>query len=118
MLEALGRGYVHFALQNPEHFEVMFRSEMLDVASSDYATASERAFALLASTVKRCADEGFIRSADVEAVSAAAWAVAHGLAALWIGGRLPARSSERDGEKLAARALRAFVDGVVRGKAG
>ena len=116
VLEAIGRGYVRFAIQHPEHFSVMFRSEILDTSLPEYAAAAEKSWALLASTVKRCASEGYVRPADVESVTAAAWSVAHGLATLWIGGRLPARLDERDPERLAGRALRAFVDGVVRGK--
>lgn len=114
VLEAIGRAYVRFAVQHPAHFGVMFRSEILDASSAEYAAAAGKAWTMLASTVRRCASEGYIRSADVETVSAAAWAVAHGLATLWIGGRLPARVDEQDPERLAGRALRAFVDGVVR----
>ncbi len=115
VLEAMGRAYVRFAIEHPEHFGVMFRSEILDVASPDYAASAAKAWTMLAATVRRCATEGYIRAAEVDTITAAAWSVAHGLAALWIGGRLPARVEERDPEKLAARALRAFVDGVVRG---
>lgn len=62
----------------------------------------------------RCKREGYLAGADLEATAAAAWAVAHGLANLWLGGRLAARVKESDGERMAARALRAFVDGIVR----
>ena len=115
VLEAMGRGYVRFAIEHPERFGVMFRSEILDVDSPDYAASAGKAWTMLAATVRRCAAEGYIRAADVDAITAAAWSVAHGLATLWIGGRLPARVEERDPDRLAARALRAFVDGVVRG---
>jgi len=111
-LEAMGRGYVRFALENPEQFGVMFRSEMLDVTSSEFAAAADRAYGLLATMVKRCVEGS---DADAEVTTAAAWSVAHGLATLWNGGRLRVRSTERDPERLAARVLHAFVDGVVRG---
>jgi hypothetical protein len=57
-----------------------------------------------------------LRDAALDAIGASAWAIAHGLATLWIGGRLRARSNdnEKDGMRVAARALRAFVDGTIR----
>lgn len=113
VLEATGRAYVRFALSHPEQFGVMFRSELLDASSPEYAEAADRAYGLLRATVKRCVDEGHVAVSDVEGTTAAAWSIAHGFAALWIGGRLPARIGG-DPEKLAARVLRAFVDGVVR----
>ena len=114
MLEALGRGYVRFAIENPEHFGVMFRDEQLDTSSPEFSAAADRAYDLLTMVIRRCAGEGYLRGADLEAVTAAAWAVAHGLATLWLGGRLRARASDRDGVRVASRALRAFVDGTVR----
>ena len=114
MLEALGRGYFRFAIEHPEHFGVMFRDELLDTSSPEFSAAADRAFDLLKTVVRRCADEGYLAGADLEAVAAAAWAVAHGLATLWLGGRLRARMTDRDGPRVAARALRAFVDGTVR----
>jgi AcrR family transcriptional regulator len=116
LLEAIGRAYVRFAIEHPEHFGVMFRSEILDTSSPEFAAAADKSWTLLSSTVKRCAIEGYARGVDVESITAAAWAVAHGLATLWIGGRLPARIEERDPERVAGRVLRTFVDGVLRGK--
>ncbi len=113
-LEAVGRAYFRFALENPEQFGVMFRNEQLDASSPELSVASDRAYDLLRRIVQRCADEGYLAGADLEAVTAAAWSVAHGLATLWLGGRLGVRVTERDGHRVAARALRAFVDGTVR----
>jgi AcrR family transcriptional regulator len=113
LCEALGRGYFRFAIENPEHFGVMFRAEQLDARSRAYATAANRAFDLLKTGVRRCADEGYLRGADLDDVTAAAWSVAHGLATLWLGGRLRARM-KGGGKQVAARALRVFVDGTIR----
>jgi AcrR family transcriptional regulator len=114
ILEAIGRGYVRFAIEHPEHFGVMFRAELLDTSSAEFSAAADRAYDFLTQAIQRCAAEGYLAGADHEAVAAAAWAVAHGLATLWIGGRLRARSTDKDGLRVAARALRAFVDGTVR----
>ncbi len=113
-LEALGRGYVRFAITNSEQFLVMFRSELLDADDEKFVAASDGAYSLLTSMIERCAREGYLAGCDNEAVAVAAWSVAHGAAMLWIGGRLPKRVSQRDGMEVAARALKAFVDGTIR----
>lgn len=114
ILEAIGRGYVRFAIENPEHFGVMFREELLDTTSPEFTSAADRAYDLLFQTLHKCVGEGYLRGVELEAVAASAWAVAHGLATLWLGGRLQTRSSDKDGVRVAARALHAFVDGTVR----
>lgn len=114
ILEAIGRGYVRFAIENPEHFGVMFREELLDASSDEFVAAADRAYDVLAQALRKCVADGYLRGADLETMGASAWAMAHGLAALWIGGRLRARSTEKDGMRVAARVLRVFVDGSVR----
>lgn len=114
ILEAIGRAYVRFAIDNPEHFGVMFREELLDASSPEFTAAADRAYELLSQALRKCVAEGYLRGADLEAVGASSWAMAHGLATLWIGGRLRARSQEKDGVRVAARVLRAFVDATIR----
>jgi AcrR family transcriptional regulator len=115
-LEALGRGYVRFAIDNPDHFGVMFRADLLQTAAPEYRRAADRAFTLLSSAIRACVEQGFLANRDIEAVTAAAWALAHGAATLAIGGRLQARAGAGDGYSIAARALESFVDGVVRAR--
>ena len=113
-LEAIGRGYVRFAIENPAYFGVMFREELLDTSSPEFSAASDRAYDLLVHAIRRCASEGYLAGADLDATAATAWAVAHGLATLWMGGRLRARSKEKDGMRVASRVLHAFVDATIR----
>ena len=114
ILESIGRGYVRFAIENPEHFGVMFREELLDASSPEFTAAADRAFDLLAQALRKCVAEGYLRGAELDTIGASAWAMAHGLATLWIGGRLRARSNDKDGLRVASRVLRAFVDGTIR----
>jgi AcrR family transcriptional regulator len=114
LLEAIVRGYVRFAIENPSYFGVMFREELLDTSSPEFSAAADRAYELLAQAIKTCVAEGYLAGADLDAVAAAAWAVAHGLATLLIGGRLQTRSTDKDDMRIASRSLRAFVDGTVR----
>jgi hypothetical protein len=67
------------------------------------------------STVDRCQAEGFLGSNDPEVVAVSAWSMVHGLAALWISGRLGERIREKDPNRLADRVSRLFVDTVLRG---
>jgi AcrR family transcriptional regulator len=114
VLEAVGRGYVRFALANPGRFEVMFRLDVLNANDPGFVAASEGAYSLLVSTVSRCRAEGFLGGRDPEVVAVAAWSMVHGLAALWISGRLGERIQETDPNRLADRVSRLYVDAVLR----
>lgn len=115
VLEAVGRGYVRFAIANPGRFEVMFRLDVLNASDADFVASSEGAYSLLVSTIARCKAEGFLGRRDPEVVAVAAWSMVHGLAALWISGRLGERIRETDPHRLADRVSRLYVDAVLRG---
>src|SRR5690242_17780793 len=114
VLEAVGRGYIRFALANPGRFEVMFRLDILNADDADFVAASDSAYSLLMSTIARCQSEGFLGRKDPEVVAVAAWSMVHGLAALWISGRLEERVGEKDPHRLADRVSRLYVDSVLR----
>lgn len=114
VLEAVGRGYVSFALANPGRFEVMFRLDLLNQGDADFIAASDAAYALLMTTVARCRAEGFLVGREPEVVAVSAWSMVHGLAALWISGRLGERIHESDPRRLAEKVSRLFVDAVMR----
>jgi len=54
----VGRGYVRFAVANPEQFGIMFRLELLDPDDAEFQAAGDAAYTLLAATVARCVEEG------------------------------------------------------------
>jgi AcrR family transcriptional regulator len=117
VLEAVGRGYVRFAVANPGRFEVMYRLDLLNPDEPDFVAASEGAYSLLVSTIARCQSEGFLGTNDPEIVAVSAWSMVHGLAALWISGRLGERIREKDPSRLADRVSRLYVDSVLRMRA-
>jgi len=53
---AVGRGYVRFAVANPEQFGIMFRLELLDPDDAEFQAGD--AYTLLAATIARRVDEG------------------------------------------------------------
>jgi AcrR family transcriptional regulator len=112
-LSAIGRGYVRFAVRYPAHFEVMFRLDALDPANADFAAASEAAYGLLTATIERCRAAGRLHGRPPELVAVSAWSLVHGLAALWISGRLTGRIAEHDPRRLAAAVSNLFTEAVL-----
>jgi len=111
-LAAVGRGYVRFAIANPDQFGVMFRPELLDADDAEFVAASDAAYTLLVATIAQCAAEGRL-DADPEATAVAAWSLVHGLATLWISGRLTGRIAEPDPNRLAEAVTTLFVERIM-----
>ena len=112
-LAAIGRGYVRFAIAHPSHFVVMFRLDVLNAEDPQFVAASEAAYALLTATVERCEAAGRLHGRPAEVVAVSAWSLVHGLAALWLSGRLSERIAEQDPHRLAAAVAELFVDAVL-----
>lgn len=112
VLAAMGRAYVRFAVENPEHFAIMFRTELLDVADPALVRASDRAYDALIATTRAAAAGGFTR-VDAQLAATAAWALVHGLATLWLSGRLQVRTGVIDPNALADAITHLFVTSVM-----
>lgn len=82
-LRAQGNAYVHFALENPEHYRiVMMLKHSPGEQTVDRAIAGG-AFAYLVESVEACVREGVFDGDPVE-VALGLWAAAHGVAALLV----------------------------------
>ncbi len=112
-LAAIGRGYVSFAIGHPAHFEVMFRLDVLYPEDPEFVAASEAADGLLTATIERCRAAGRLHGRSAEVVAVSAWSMVHGLAALWLSGRLSERILEHDPRRLAAAVTELFVEAVL-----
>jgi AcrR family transcriptional regulator len=112
VLAAMGRAYVRFAIENPEHFTIMFRSEVLNAADPGLVRASDRAYDALIATTRAAVANGFTK-VDAQLAASAAWALVHGLATLWLSGRLQARTGDTDPDALADRVTNLFVTSVM-----
>jgi AcrR family transcriptional regulator len=113
VLAAMGRGYVRFALEHPAHFAIMFRDDLLDTRDEAYVRASGRAYGPLIGILRTAAEQGYLES-DPVVVAASAWSLVHGLATLWLGGRLPERTGASDPHALADAVTALFVSRVMR----
>ncbi len=98
-LEALGRAYVDFGLENPALVDLMFRRSELDADDAALVSAQRAALGQLRAAVADAA------GAEAEEWSLISWAVVHGLVTLVREGVL-ARIAEKDPEESAALAQR------------
>jgi AcrR family transcriptional regulator len=81
-LRRQGNAYVQFALDNPEHYRIVFMKEHPGEQSSDELIATG-AFGHLIDSVQACVDAGVLEGEPVE-LALSLWAAAHGVAALLI----------------------------------
>lgn len=107
---AMGQGYVRFAVSHPAHFEVMFRQDALIAGDHDLSAARNGVYDLLAEAVERARADGRLAALPSELVTISAWALAHGLAALLISGRISERTGQRDPEQVAAAVTAMFTE--------
>jgi AcrR family transcriptional regulator len=86
-LEALGVGYVGFALAHPAHFEVMFGPELpWDEDRCSLLEAADATFALLLQSVQAGQAAGKLRGDGPLPFGLLAWSTVHGLATLLVHG--------------------------------
>ncbi len=91
-LEVLKKGmetYIRFGLDHPDHYIVTFilkapPYEKPEQCQTRKAQTGKRCFDDMRNIVRRCMEEGKIKSADLEETSQALWAGIHGLTALFI----------------------------------
>lgn len=89
MISILGRAYVQFAADHPNHFNAMFRSGLDSVDDAAHDELEEHgAMTLLRTMVDDLAASGTIGRGQAEAVTVVLWGVAHGLASLWVDGAI------------------------------
>ena len=112
-LQAIGCAYVRFAIAHPEAFAIMFRAELHERANPELVEASAGAIGLLGGTIALCVQQGYLPPERAETAGAAAWSLSHGLAELWLQGRLRARTTEPDLDKLSRDVHALFVRSIM-----
>lgn len=85
-LEAIGRAYVRFGLENPQYYQMMFvvRSDFLLQARATETEPRIASFHTLQQAVADAMAEGALRQGNVDATSFLLWALMHGLVGLAI----------------------------------
>lgn len=91
-LKAMGRGYINFAIENRDFYEIMFimKEPLLHIKESDGEDWAEgdAAFQTLLATVMECQEKGHFKTYEAEAFALLAWGNMHGLCTLNNNGHL------------------------------
>ena len=117
---AMGRAYVEFAIEHPNRYRLMFRTDLGPGGEVETATDADvsggMAFATLMGAVQDAADGGLLREGlDPGGVAVAAWSSVHGLASLILEGALGVRPEQRERvRQLVASVVEIVVDGLRR----
>ncbi len=82
-LRAQGNAYVHFALENPEHYRVVMMQAHEPAQESVDSVVAGGAFGYLLESVRACVEQGVLEGDPVE-LGLGLWAAAHGVAALLV----------------------------------
>jgi AcrR family transcriptional regulator len=91
ILRNMLRAYMHFAIENPVYYGVMFRPEQVDFARYPSARGEAmHSFQQLVDTVAACHPRAVKNDKRVIEVANALWAAAHGVATLSLDGPLGA----------------------------
>ncbi len=93
----LGRAYVRWAVAHPDHYRVMFGSEISKADHPALGVAADRAFGDLLDAIAGLGDDQ-----DARVVAAPLWSLVHGVASLAIGGELAAVGIRQDPEAMIA----------------
>jgi AcrR family transcriptional regulator len=82
-LQALGKAYVEFAVENPVYFRVMFHPDLhSNPGKFETRPEDKRAYQLLMDCVARNQTMGRFQNPNTEELAITAWSTVHGLASL------------------------------------
>ncbi|MGB9227569.1 TetR/AcrR family transcriptional regulator [Mycobacterium sp.] len=93
----LGNAYVRWAVEHPDHYRVMFGSEINKADHPTLAVAAEQAFGDLLGAISE-----IIKDQDPREIAGPLWSLVHGVASLAIGGELDAVGIRQDPETMLA----------------
>lgn len=88
-LKAMGKGYIQFAIDHPDFYELMFiLKEPMQYLQAhhpdDEWEEGERVFDALIETVEGCKARGYFHDIQAEEMAMLSWSVVHGLCSLHI----------------------------------
>ena len=96
-----GRGYVRFALRDPEYYHLMFNTGCNEVDLEGTCEAhSIESFTLFGKTVEECVASGRFGEVPVRAAVFSLWSTLHGLVNLILSGRVAALASDADIDRM------------------
>jgi AcrR family transcriptional regulator len=102
---AIGRCYVRFAIENPAYFHIVGRPEFYSAGDEAFSRGYQEFFDTMSEAAAAAQRESGVPELDPQAFLISTWAMAHGLATLWLDGTLEDRIGPVDIEAIAARAF-------------
>lgn len=93
-LKAMGRIYMHFAIENADYYKLMFiMKEPIDYLDNHCTDEEEwaegsQSFNALCHTIEGCMQEGYFKGQDSKQAALLVWSSLHGLCALKLTGHL------------------------------
>jgi AcrR family transcriptional regulator len=106
-LEALGQGYVGFALAHPAYLRVIFGGVIDKTKMPEgLVAAGARSYELLRGVVAQGLERGELRGGDADTVSLSCWSMVHGFSMLSIDQALPQLVDRNATLKVAAEMVR------------
>jgi AcrR family transcriptional regulator len=87
---AMGRRYVHFGLENPAYYRLIFQDSVPGLEfTSEHLGRMRRSWAIMRDTLKAWAETWRMRDIDADREANVIWAMAHGITSLALAGRFP-----------------------------
>lgn len=110
---AVGQAIVNFALENPNTYKLMIRSEWFDSQQPDVAKPRRKVFDIILSHIEAMdlVNGAPAQSAKTRAI--AAWAMIQGYASLRIEGILVAGKDEKTGDPREVAVMKAYLYGAI-----
>ncbi|WP_194972565.1 TetR/AcrR family transcriptional regulator [Aquiflexum lacus] len=111
-LKALGRVYFHFALDNPDMYDLMFNMkapmEFLEAMQKEEWNEGKATFDVLRKNVEKCMESGHFKGHQLEPLSFVIWSTVHGMCSLHISQRVKGVIIENP-ESIIEKAYEEFV---------
>jgi AcrR family transcriptional regulator len=104
---------VRFTIEHPGASRLASHRELFDANDPAFVAAEQAVFDLVRSTVAAAQREGLASDADPTALLIAIWSTLHGLAMLWLGGRLDQRLGPLDLDTLIDQVIDFTIDARV-----
>ncbi|MCM5511074.1 TetR/AcrR family transcriptional regulator [Vibrio sp. SCSIO 43169] len=117
-LQAIGKGYVTYALSNPALFKLMFDMQSATSESGMLQTVSSQSFQILRDAVSNVQVSNKQDRADELIASISAWALVQGLSVLLIENRLSANPEAQSlkSSDIIEQSTRIFTQGLINFK--
>lgn len=101
-----GKGYVQFAISEPDYYHLMFSTSCDQVAlEGELAACSMESFRNFTMTAEECIKAGYFKDVDVETIVFSLWSGVHGLASLIQTGQVDVLSREEEIDTLVSRVI-------------